>query len=69
MNLTLPEFKARLAAKHDPDTLLEILGVTSEDLVEAFEDKILAKEEELLEQLKEDDEFNQEEFQDDEEDQ
>ena len=62
MSLTLPELKARLAAKHDPDTLLEILGITTEDLVEAFEEKILAKEEELLEQLQEDDEFTPEEY-------
>lgn len=65
MNLTLPELKARLAAKYDPDTLLELLGIDSEVLVEALEAQILDKEEELLELLKEDEEFNQEEFRDD----
>lgn len=62
MSLTLPELKKRLAQKNDPDTLLEMLGIISEDLVEAFEDKILAKEEELLELLEEDEEFQEEEF-------
>ena len=64
MNLTLPELKERLAQKLNPDDILEMLNITSEDLVEAFEDKILAKEEEFMELLASDEEFQSEEFRD-----
>lgn len=40
MTLTLEELKSRLAQQFDEVTLLELLGVTSEELVEAFEDRI-----------------------------
>lgn len=59
MNLTLQELKDRLATKFDEVTLLEVLGITAEDIVEAFENKILDKSDELLEQLEEDNEFGE----------
>ena len=40
MTLTLLEITKRLAAQYDEITLLEILNITSEDLVEAFLDRI-----------------------------
>lgn len=40
MALLLHELKMRLAQEFDPDTILEILNITSEELVEAFSDKI-----------------------------
>jgi cell division septum initiation protein DivIVA len=40
MTLTLLEITKRLAAQYDEITLLEILNISSEDLVEAFLDRI-----------------------------
>lgn len=40
MTLTLLEITKRLAAQYDEITLLEILNINSEDLVEAFLDRI-----------------------------
>ena len=40
MPLTLEELKEKLAEQLDEVTLLEILGITSYDLVERFEDLI-----------------------------
>ena len=50
--LTLEELKERLVAEYDVDTLIEILGVSPEEIVEAFEDKIKAKYEELEEEVR-----------------
>jgi hypothetical protein len=38
--LTLEELKERLVQRYDTLELLELLGITSEELVEAFEDRI-----------------------------
>lgn len=38
--MTLSELKQRLAERLDPDTLLEELNISSEELVERFTDKI-----------------------------
>ena len=43
MSLTLRELKDKLAERYDPELLLEMLEISSEDIVEAFEDKILAR--------------------------
>jgi hypothetical protein len=48
MALLLSELKARLAQEFDPDTILEILKITSEELVEAFSDRIEEQYEELI---------------------
>lgn len=34
--LTLEELKERVVAQLDPDTLIEVLGISMEDLVEAL---------------------------------
>ena len=59
MALTLPELKSRLAAKHDPDELLEVLGLAdSEVLVEVLSDYIEENYDKLVVEV-EDDEFSQ----------
>jgi len=40
MSVTLQELKAKLVAAYDEVTLLDLLGVDSEQLVERFEDVI-----------------------------
>jgi hypothetical protein len=47
MPLTLEELKEKLAEQMDEITLLDILGITSYDLVERFEDIIEDKFEKL----------------------
>jgi Mg/Co/Ni transporter MgtE len=55
--LLLPELKARLAAKYDPDELLEVLHLLdSEVLVEALSDYIEENYDKLLEEVE--DEFS-----------
>lgn len=56
--MTLSDIKKALM-KLDEITLLEILGITSEDLVDRFEDFIEAKADELEEDLEDDDMFYQ----------
>ena len=41
MSLTLEEVKERLLKTFDPDDLLEALQITSEQLLERFEDKLI----------------------------
>lgn len=41
MTFTLEELKEYIIEHYDPDELLEILDLSTEDLVEAFEDKII----------------------------
>lgn len=63
MTITLVELRARLAAKYDEVTLIEILGLNSEDIVVAFSDLIEEKQDELTKGLEEDDEFSHQEYQ------
>ena len=41
MSLTLEEVKERLLKTFDPDDLLEALQITSEQLLERFDDKLI----------------------------
>jgi hypothetical protein len=41
VSLTLEEIKERLLKSYDPDDLLEALEITSEQLLERFEDKLI----------------------------
>ena len=41
MSLTLEEIKERLLKTFDPDDLLEALQITSEQMLERFEDKLI----------------------------
>lgn len=40
MNLTIPELKEKIIEQIDEVTFLDLLGLTTEDLVEVFSDKI-----------------------------
>ena len=41
MSLTLEEIKERLLKTLDPDDLLEALQITSEEILDRFEDKLI----------------------------
>ena len=41
MSLTLNELMERLLKRYDADDLLEALGVTAEDLLERFDDRVI----------------------------
>ena len=57
MSLTLEEIKERLLKTFDPDDLLEALQITSEQILDRFEDKLINRldvfEEELEEEVNE----------------
>ena len=55
MALLLPELKDRLAQRFDVVTLLELLDVTSEELLEAFQDRVSDRMEYLESQLEDED--------------
>lgn len=38
--LRLELLKERIAERYDPDYIVDVLGITSEELVEMFEDKL-----------------------------
>lgn len=52
--LTLEELKEKIVQQIDEVTLIEILGVTTEDLVEVFEEKIEDHFDSFLEVLEDD---------------
>jgi hypothetical protein len=54
MSLTLEEIKERLLRLYDPDDLLEALQISSEEILDRFEDKLLRKLDEFQEELEED---------------
>jgi len=54
MQLTLEELKERLANRLDEVTLLELLNITSYDLVERFEDIIEERYEHLCKEIEDD---------------
>ena len=53
MSLTLEEIKDRLLRLYDPDDLLEALQISSEELLDRFEDKLLKRLDEFHEELEE----------------
>jgi hypothetical protein len=50
-NITVRELQERLAERRDPDEIVELLEITSEELVEAFPDKIEDNYEQLVQEL------------------
>ena len=56
MSLTLEEIKERLLKTYDPDDFLEALEITSEEILDRFEDKVINRLEEFEEEL-EDEEY------------
>lgn len=53
MSLTLDEIKERLLQTYDPDDLLEALQISSEEILDRFEDKLLRKLDCFQEELEE----------------
>ena len=56
MSVTLPELMSRLADRVDEVTLLEVLDIKADDLVEAFEERIEARFEALVKEYFENEE-------------
>lgn len=57
-DVTIRELQERLSERRDPDEIVELLNVSSEELVEAFPDKIEEHYDELVSELF--DEFGEE---------
>jgi hypothetical protein len=55
MSLTLEEIKEKLLRFYDPDDLLEALQISSEEILDRFEDKLLRRLDEFQEELEEED--------------
>ena len=55
MSLTLEEIKERLLRFYDPDDLLESLQITSEEILDRFEDKLINRLEKFEDDLEEED--------------
>ena len=55
MSLTLEEIKERLLKTFDPDDLLEALQITSEELLDRFEDKLINRLDVFESELEEED--------------
>lgn len=55
MSLTLEEVKERLLKTFDPDDLLEALQITSEQILDRFEDKLINKLDVFEQELEEED--------------
>jgi len=49
--LTLSELKEQVIAQMDPDLLIEVLGISMEDLVEALSDFIESKYVKVLQEI------------------
>ena len=53
---TLEELKERIVETTDPDVLVELLNISSDELVEGFSDKIEARYQYLMKELFDEDE-------------
>jgi|TARA_R110001606_G_scaffold390775_1_gene558026 hypothetical protein len=51
MSLTLEEIKERLLKTYDPEDFLEALNITSEELLDRFEDKLINRLDNFEEEL------------------
>lgn len=61
MELTLEELKEKIIQQWPEESFLEDLGLTTEDLVEAFEDRVLANREFFLKEIDFGEELEEEE--------
>jgi len=57
MSLTLGEMKEKLLKLYDPDDLLEALVITSEQLLDRFEDKLINRFDFFEEEFKEEETY------------
>ena len=53
-NLTMDEIKERVVQRYDPDDLIESLDISSEEILDRFEDKLIARLEQFEEELQDD---------------
>ena len=53
-NLTMEEIKEKVLQRYDPDDLIEALDISSEDILDRVEDKLLANLEQFEEELEDD---------------
>ncbi len=51
MSLTLEEVKEKILHLYDPDDLLEALQISSEEILDRFEDKLIRKLDQFTEEL------------------
>ncbi len=61
MSLTMEEIKERLLRDYDPEDFVEALEITSEELLDRFEDKLINRLEKFAEEL-EDETENEDEY-------
>ena len=47
--IRLELLKARIAERYDPDYVVDVLGLDTEDILDAFEDRLLSKANEFSE--------------------
>ena len=50
-NLTMDEIREKILDRYDPDDLIEFLELTSEELLDRFEDKLINRLEQFEEEL------------------
>lgn len=50
-DVTIRELQERLAERYDPDEIVEVLDIASDELVEAFPDKVEEHYDELVQEL------------------
>jgi len=53
MSLTLEEMKERLTKTYDPDDLLEVFHITTEDILNRFEDRLIRNLDSFYEEFEE----------------
>jgi hypothetical protein len=50
-NLTMDEIREKILDRYDPDDLIEFLELTSEEILDRFEDKLINRLEQFEEEL------------------
>ena len=53
-NLTMDEIREKILDRYDPDDLIDLLELTSEELLDRFEDKLINRLEQFEEELQDD---------------
>ncbi len=53
-NLTMDEIREKILDRYDPDDLIEFLELTSEEILDRFEDKLINRLEQFEEELQDD---------------
>ena len=53
-NLTMDEIREKILDRYDPDDLIDLLELTSEEILDRFEDKLINRLEQFEEELQDD---------------